>query len=178
MVNFGAATVVLRDRQVLLIKREDFEVWTIPGGAIDPGESVADAAIRETYEETGLEVQLTQLVGIYSRPKWGAHIIVFAARPIGGEVRPAAGEVLEVGFFDTDALPADLIWWYRQPILDAINNTGGSAVWSQDALWPQGLDTQDRQALYDRRDQVGLSRVEFFTRYLGQRGSDGERRMV
>ena len=178
MVRFGTAAVVLSDHQVLLVKREDFEVWALPGGAIDPGESVSDAAIRETREETGLDVQLTHLVGIYSRPRWSRHIIVFAALPIGGVARPQADEVVEVRFFDTHTLPTDLMWWYRQPILDALDGIGGSAVWSQDALLPTGLDAPDRQALYDLRDQAALPRAEFYTRDLGQIGSDGERRTV
>lgn len=178
MVNVGTAAVVLSDHQVLLVKREDFEVWTLPGGAIDPGESVSDAAIRETREEAGLDVHLTRLVGIYSRPKLARHIVVFAAQPVGGVMRPQAGEVIEVRFFATNALPADLIWWYRQPILDAISGIGGSSVWSQDALWPVELNVQDRQALYAQRDQSGLPRAEFFRHYLAQRGADGERRTV
>ena len=107
-----------------------------------------------------------------------AHIIIFAAQPIGGTARPQAGEVVDVRFFDTNALPSDRIWWYRQPILDAINGVGGSAVWSQDAVWLEGLDAQDRQALYDVRDQAALPRAEFYTRYLGLVGSDGERRTL
>ncbi len=178
MVSFGTAVVVLSDRHVLLAKREDFEVWTLPGGAIDPGESVSDAAIRETREETGLDVHLTQLVGVYSRPKLSTHVIIFAAQAVGGVARPQAGEVVEVRFFDTDALPTDLVWWYRQPIRDALNGIGSSAVWSQDALLPAGLNAPDRQALYELRDQSGLPRAEFYTRYLERIGSDGERRTV
>ena len=92
MVNVGTAVIVFHDHEVLLVKREDFEVWAPPGGAIDPGESVSDAAIREVREETGLEVQLTLLVGIYSRPKWSSHII-FAAQAVGGDMRLQENEV-------------------------------------------------------------------------------------
>lgn len=178
MVNFGTAVIVFRDHEVLLIKREDFEVWAPPGGSIDPGESVSDAAIREVREETGLEVQLIHLVGIYSRPKWDSHIIMFAAQAARGVMRPQANEVVDAQFFDINALPPDLIWWYRQPISDAINGVGGSAAWSQDALWPIGIDTQNRQLLYDQRDQSGLSRTEFYNKHLGQIGLDGEQRAV
>jgi ADP-ribose pyrophosphatase YjhB (NUDIX family) len=178
MVNVGAAVIVFRDHEVLLVKREDFEVWAPPGGTIDPGESVSDAAIREVREETGLEVQLTLLVGIYSRPKWSSHIIIFAAQAVGGDMRPQENEVVDVRFFDINALPPDLIWWYRQPIADAINGVGGSAVWSQDALWPAGLDSRNRQVLYDLRDRSGLSRTDFYDKHLGQIGEDGEQRAV
>lgn len=178
MVNFGAAAVVLQDSQVLLVKREDFEVWVIPGGSIDPGESVSDAAVREVYEETGLQVHLTRLLGIYSRPHWSAHIAIFVAEPTAGTLRSQPGETIDIRFFDVQALPDDLVWWYRQPILDAIHGVGGSAAWSQDALWPSELDPHDRQALYDQRDNSGLSRSDFYAKYLGLIGPDGEHRAV
>ena len=82
MPNFGASAVVVSDGQVLLIKRRDVEVWALPGGAIDSGESTAQAAIREVKEETGIDIDLVRLVGIYSSPNWrsgGDHAIVYAA---------------------------------------------------------------------------------------------------
>src|SRR3712207_1046342 len=97
MTIMGAAVAIIRDGRILLTKREDFEVWCLPGGHVDPGESVAAAAIREAREELGLEVRLTRLVGIYSKPNWpngGMHIVVFAAERIGGALQPAADEVL------------------------------------------------------------------------------------
>ncbi|MEA1977398.1 MAG: NUDIX domain-containing protein, partial [Chloroflexota bacterium] len=61
------SVAVLRDGQVLLTMREDFQVWCLPSGGVEFGEPVADAALRETREETGLDVRLTRLVGVYSR---------------------------------------------------------------------------------------------------------------
>lgn len=68
MTNFGVAVAIFQDEQILLTQREDFEVWCMPGGQLDSNESIAQAAMREVYEETGLEVRLTRLVGIYSKP--------------------------------------------------------------------------------------------------------------
>ena len=66
---------------VLLIRRSDNQNWAVPGGAIDLGESMVQAAVRETKEETGIECEITGLVGIYIDPK---HVILYASN---GEVR-------------------------------------------------------------------------------------------
>lgn len=69
-LRIGCASVVFdapRER-VLLTQRTDNGLWCLPGGAMDPGESASEAAIREVLEETGLVVEVTKLVGVYSTP--------------------------------------------------------------------------------------------------------------
>jgi 8-oxo-dGTP pyrophosphatase MutT (NUDIX family) len=73
---------------VLLIRRTDNGNWALPGGAIDLGESVAQAAARETLEEAGIECVVTGIVGIYSDPK---HVILYISN---GEVRQEFSIVL------------------------------------------------------------------------------------
>lgn len=77
-----ACTVVTRngDGSVLLIRRTDNQLWALPGGAMEFGESVGQTAVREVREETGLEVKITGLVGIYTDPH---HLVEFS----DGEVR-------------------------------------------------------------------------------------------
>jgi ADP-ribose pyrophosphatase YjhB (NUDIX family) len=77
-----AVSVFVQDdaSRVLLIRRTDNDEYAIPGGAVDIGETVAQAAIRETAEETGIDIEITGLVGIYSDP---GHVIAYD----GGEVR-------------------------------------------------------------------------------------------
>ncbi len=70
MPTLGVNVAIFQDSEVLLIQRSDLPVWALPGGGVDNGESVAQAATREALEETGLEVALTRLVGICSRPDW------------------------------------------------------------------------------------------------------------
>ena len=66
--------VVTNDQgEILLIKRSDNDNWALPGGAIDLGESLTQAAVRETKEETGIECEVTGLVGIYTDPKHLIH---------------------------------------------------------------------------------------------------------
>jgi ADP-ribose pyrophosphatase YjhB (NUDIX family) len=87
--------------EILLIRRTDNGNWAVPGGAIDLGESVAQAAVRETREESGIECAITGIVGIYSDPR---HVILYTsngearqefsivltARPLTGQPTPSS----------------------------------------------------------------------------------------
>jgi len=110
--------VVVNDvGEILLIRRSDNDNWAVPGGAMDLGESLPQAGVRETLEETGIQVEITGLVGIYTDPR---HVIlytsngearqefsvVFTARPIGGVPTPSS-ESSEVRWVARDAV-ADL----------------------------------------------------------------------
>ena len=80
-----------------------------PGGAIEPEETPADAAVREMWEETGLDVRLTRLAGVYGGPEFVVRyqngdensyaMIVFEAEILAGDARPDEVEILEVRFF-------------------------------------------------------------------------------
>src|SRR6266852_669341 len=67
--------------ELLLIRRTDNDNWALPGGGVDIGESVAQAAVRETREESGIECEITGIVGIYTDPK---HVLLYTSN---GEVR-------------------------------------------------------------------------------------------
>jgi ADP-ribose pyrophosphatase YjhB (NUDIX family) len=167
MPNFGVTVAVIDSGQVLLTRREDFRVWCLPGGAVDSGESVAEAAVREVREETGLVVQLTRLVGIYSRPTFppeGSHEVLFSAVPVGGSLQPAQGESLDVRFFDPSDLPDLLFWWHRRQIRDALSGVGGSVAVCQYATWPFPKATTRAQA-YDLL-QRGAVPLEQFQAYV------------
>ena len=168
MPTIGVAVAVLKSGQILLVKREDFAIWALPGGGIESGESIAQAAVREVCEETGLRVKLTRLVGLYSQPLWldgGSHTILLAAHVIGGEMRPQVGEVLEVGFFDPKQLPSPMAWWHQRRIHDAVNGVGGSVVWLQKTVFPLGseLAQMSRQELYRLRDRGKLPLEQLYS---------------
>jgi ADP-ribose pyrophosphatase YjhB (NUDIX family) len=76
-----SVNVVVANRagDVLLIRRSDNDNWAVPGGAVDLGESLVQAAVRETREETGIDCQVTWLVGIYTAPP--RHVILYTSNP-------------------------------------------------------------------------------------------------
>ena len=121
-----ASVIVMRGGQVLLTQGK-LGTWSLPGGVVERGETVAQAARREVREETGLEVQCTRLVGVYSRPHWrddGYHVIVLAAEPVGGLLQPDADETVDVRYFDPGALPGSLATMLRLQIEAAVAGGG------------------------------------------------------
>lgn len=110
-----AVTAAVRnDRgELLLIERTDNGFWALPGGGQDLGESVVEAARREVREETGIDVEITGLSGIYSDPR---HVIAyddgevrqefslcFRAKPVGGELR-SSSESRQARWISPDSL--------------------------------------------------------------------------
>ena len=170
MANFGVGIAILQENKILLTRREDFETWCIPGGKVEDGESLGQSAIREIKEETGLEVWIDRLVGIYSIPKGpngGSHDILFAGTPVGGSLCPNPGEVIETGWFGLDNLPELVSPWHLQPIRDALTGVGGSAVWRQEYPWPFPTEMKRRE-IYQLRDESGLARQEFYLKHFPQ----------
>ena len=171
----GVNIAIIQEGKVLLTKRRDFEVWCLPGGEVDAGETLAQAAIREAREEVGLIVQLERLVGIHSRPQWlsrGSHVAVFAAKIIKGVLTIQPEEVLEGRFFSREELPKEMLLGHQQQILDALQGVCG-AVWTHESEWDfeAGLT---REELYHLRDQSGLSAAEFYLQRVGKVISGGD----
>ncbi len=167
MTLLGAAVAIFQNGRLLLTKRDDWEVWCLPGGGVDPGETCAQAAVREACEETGLHVALTGLIGVYSRPHWnrgGLHLLLFAAEIVGGALTPNPAEVIEAGYFDAATLPAPLMWGHTQMIADALRGARGVA-WVHNARWHHPRDLS-RAEQYAMRDASRLPRAEFYQRHF------------
>jgi ADP-ribose pyrophosphatase YjhB (NUDIX family) len=88
------AAVFDEEENVLLLQRADDETWAMPGGWVEPDESPAEAAVRETREETGLAIETIERVDVYNRKpgEYGLHgqvNIVYLGRVTGGEIDPS-----------------------------------------------------------------------------------------
>jgi len=106
--------------EILLIRRSDNDNWALPGGGVDLGESLTQAAVRETQEESGVDCEITGLLGIYTDPE---HLILYTsngevrqefsivltARPTGGQPTPSTetSEVRWVPLADVDSYQMD-----------------------------------------------------------------------
>ena len=94
--------------------------WALPAGYIEADESVEEAAVRECREETGLEVELLELFGVYSFPEGPVQsgiIIFFRARPVGGTLR-AGDDAQKVGIFPPDEIPEDVVFRTHREVLE------------------------------------------------------------
>ena len=112
----GVGAIIIEGERVVLVKRAHPPIqgqWSIPGGVLEVGEMVREAAIREAREETGLVVAPGELLGVYDRILYDAEkrvqyhyvLIDFLCRRVGGELR-AASDAAEVRWFTRDDLPA------------------------------------------------------------------------
>ncbi|WP_100330029.1 NUDIX domain-containing protein [Bacillus xiapuensis] len=129
----GVAVVVFdKSQRVLLQKRADVGLWGLPSGHVEPGETVAEAAVREIQEETNLHIRIKKLIGVYSEPASQifhypngrkVHFITtcFLAEVIGGELCCHSDESLDVQFVHIDQLPADLLPMHPRWLEDALS---------------------------------------------------------
>ena len=131
MIRPGVSAILLTSQGLLLERRTDNGLWGLPGGSVEPGESVSEAIVREVREETGLEVAPIRVVGVYSSPAHGqivtypdGNVIHYVStslecRVVGGTL--ACGvESMELGWFDPEDLPAEVMPMHRIRIRDAL----------------------------------------------------------
>lgn len=112
----GVGAVIVADRRALLIRRAQAPLlgeWSLPGGVLECGETLRDAAIREAREETGLVVEVGEMLGVYervirsddARVRYHYVLIDFLCRPVAGELK-AGSDAAEAGWFTREELPA------------------------------------------------------------------------
>jgi ADP-ribose pyrophosphatase YjhB (NUDIX family) len=130
----GTNAIIFNDEgELLLERRSDNGFWGLPGGAMEIGESLEQAVKREVAEETGLDVTVGRLIGVYSDPRYHTIMsysdgdlvhfvtVVFECRRRGGELRMSE-ESTDLGYFDVEALPDNVMLAHSVRIRDALEH--------------------------------------------------------
>jgi ADP-ribose pyrophosphatase YjhB (NUDIX family) len=128
-ISVGVGVVVVYDGLILLEQREDCGMWGCPGGRIDPGENITQTAIRETKEETNIDIEVEKIFGVYTDPKYGTVRryledsysqqiidIYLLAHPLTFDIKKSP-ESLDVRFFELNK-PLPNIVPYTTEVID------------------------------------------------------------
>ena len=108
------------DGRVLLCHRRDVDLWNLPGGGVRPGEAPWEGVVREVAEETGLEVAVERLAGVYVKPEAGEIVFSFLCRVVGGALTPT-DEADRHEYYPPERLPANTSRKQAERIADAIS---------------------------------------------------------
>jgi 8-oxo-dGTP diphosphatase len=120
LFTIGAFAVIFDEHgQVLLCHRRDLDVWNLPGGGVESGELPTEAVIREVMEETGLEVAIERLVGVYGKTNKDELVFSFICHITGGHLS-ITDESSECQYFEMEHIPANTSPKQVERIHDAV----------------------------------------------------------
>jgi 8-oxo-dGTP diphosphatase len=134
------ATILNEDGAVLLSHRRDFDLWNAPGGGVEEGEAPWEAVVRETREETGLEVRVVALASTSWKPSRDQLLMQFHCEVVGGELK-LTDEADEHRFFMPEQLPENLSEAFKRRLLAWLDG-GGEVI----LLTDTGPSTRERLA--------------------------------
>jgi ADP-ribose pyrophosphatase YjhB (NUDIX family) len=129
LISLPSASVLPFDTtgRLLLVQPKGYDGWSILGGAVDPGESPAQAAVRESREEVGVEVRLLRLLGAFGGPDYEvtypngdqvAYVtIAYSAQIVAGELKPDGDEISRADWFPVADLPGLKLSRFAQVLL-------------------------------------------------------------
>lgn len=104
-----AVAVVINEEKKILLINGPKRGWEMPAGHVEEGEPLSSAVIRETKEETGIDIEIIRFSGIFQDVKGSICSILFIAKPIGGELQTSS-ESLELGYFDIEDAKRMVTW--------------------------------------------------------------------
>jgi 8-oxo-dGTP pyrophosphatase MutT (NUDIX family) len=134
ILNFSGAIITNDKGEVLLQKRSDKEdIWGLPGGAMEVGESIEETAIRELKEETGLDIQVDYLIGVYSKyfteypngDKAQSICYLFKGNVVNGVLSCDNEETFDLRFFDKNSIPKLFLQQHTDMINDFLQDKRG-----------------------------------------------------
>ncbi|AJS58963.1 ADP-ribose pyrophosphatase [Paenibacillus sp. IHBB 10380] len=105
----SAAAVVVNSRNEILLIKGPRRGWEMPGGQVELGESLSQAAIRETKEESGIDIEIIKFCGVFQNVNGSICNTLFLARPIGGELT-VTEEALELGYYSIEEALNKVTW--------------------------------------------------------------------
>ncbi|MCL4460086.1 MAG: orotate phosphoribosyltransferase [Chloroflexi bacterium] len=166
--------IPMQQGRVLLCRRgiePGYGRWTFPSGYVELGESVEDAARRETREEANVDVRLDRLLGVYSRPTSQVATVVYIGTIIGGEAAPG-NEETEVHFFALDGLPELAFWTTEKALADCfslLRRPEGGASYLREVTTSKGMETELKQVLSLALFEIGSLKFGEFILRSGMR---------
>jgi len=120
------AAIVDEDERILCVRMNyATHAWTTPGGRVELGESPLDALKREVLEESGLDVAIDELIGVYSKPQKDDLVLFFRANVVGRIPWQPNDEISDMGYFGRDELPQPMGLVVRTRIIDALDGITG-----------------------------------------------------
>lgn len=133
----GAFGIIFDEqKRILLVHRRDYDLWNLPGGTLEDFESPANAVKREVKEETGLEVEVIKLLGVYNKENKNDIAFSFLCKVVSGVIT-LNDEADRIEYFEVDKLPTNTVPKQMERIKDALSNpsevifktqTGKSAI--------------------------------------------------
>ena len=123
----STAIIPFDENKILLIKRNTIPFkgyWALPGGRMDPGETIEQTIVREVKEETGLDVAIVRKIGEYvekgfkDEVEYEYYPTCFLVKPVGGELKKQDNEILEIKLFSLNGLPTPLAFEHDQMVRD------------------------------------------------------------
>lgn len=117
----SAATIIVNNKNEILLIKGPRRGWEMPGGQVEVGESIKNAAIRETKEESGIDIEIIKFCGISQNVSGSVCNTLFLGKPIGGELTTSP-ESLEVGYFPIEKA-LEMVTWknFKQRIEYCLN---------------------------------------------------------
>jgi len=127
-----AVFVFLQQVDKLLLVKQGYgqQYWSLPGGVVEEGETIQQAIVREVKEETGLDITIGRVVGLYSKPRENALAITLAGCIVGGELKPDH-EILECHFFPLDQLPSLVHGHFLERVDDYLRQNQAAVIRTQ-----------------------------------------------